>query len=331
MMQAWNVNGVGQPKDVIAMEERAVPQPGPGEVQIRVTAAGMGLPDVLMCKGEYAFTPEMPFTPGQEVAGVITAVGEGSSAQVGEKVMGVTAFYTGNGSYAEYCLAPEFSLYPIPEGMSDAEAAAFGIPYLTAWAGLKLRADIQTTEVLLVHGAAGGTGSAAIQLGKALGATVIATASSAEKLDYCRSLGADHCINYREQDFPAEVLTLTEGRGADVIYDPVGGEIFERSVSCTASGGRLLAIGFACGQWGSADTSELVMRNCSVLGVFVGAYGQQERLAGHAALSDLYREGSIAVQIDAQIRFGQIADYLAKLEGREVQGKIVVSMGNKQQ
>lgn len=326
MIRAWCVSGVGQPKDVIALDEREMPQPGLGEVQIRVMAAGMGLPDVLMCKGEYAFSPELPFTPGQEVVGVVTAVGEGCSAQIGQQVMGVTAFYTGNGSYAEYCLAPEFSLYPIPEGMSDGEAAAFGIPYHTAWVGLKLRADMQAGEVLLVHGGAGGTGSAAIQLGKALGAKVIATASGAGKLDYCRSLGADHCINYHEQDFSSEVLALTEGRGADVIYDPVGGEIFERSVSCTASGGRLLAVGFASGQWGSADTSELVMRNCSVLGVFVGAYGQQERFDGHAALSDLYKAGKITVPIDAIIRFEDIAEYLTRLERREVQGKIVVSM-----
>jgi len=264
----------------------------------------------------------------EEVAGVITAVGEGCSAEPGQQVMGVTSFYTGNGSFAEYCLAPEFSLYPIPGGMSDAEAAAFGIPYQTAWAGLRLRADMQAGEVLLVHGGAGGSGSAAIQLGKALGAKVIATASSDQKLDYCRSLGADHCINYREQDFPGEILALTEGRGADVIFDPVGGEIFERSVSCAASGGRLLAIGFASGKWGSANTSELVMRNCSVLGVFVGAYEQEERLAAHAALSDLYSDGSIAVQIDTQIRFEDIAQYLTRLEEREVQGKLVVSMKN---
>jgi NADPH2:quinone reductase len=317
---------VGHPQDVMKLGEREIPQPGPGEVQLRVTAAGMGLPDVLMCKGKYVFSPEIPFTPGQEVVGVITATGEGCSAEIGQRVMGVTCFYSGSGSFAEYCLAPEFALYPIPEGMSDCEAAVFGIPYHTAWIGLKLRAEMQQGEVLLVHGGSGGTGSAAIQLGKALGSTVIATASSGEKLDYCRSLGADHCINYRELDFTNQVLALTDGRGADVIYDPVGGEIFERSVSCSASGGRLLAIGFASGQWGSADTNELVMRNCSTLGVFVGAYEHQERLDLHAALSDLYRAGKIAVQIDTQIRFGETAECLSKLERREVQGKIVVAI-----
>ena len=324
-MKAWKVTGVGSPERVMEMGEYVIPQPGPGEVQVQVVAAGMGLPDVLMCRGEYVFSPALPFTPGQEVAGVISAVGEGASAAIGQRVMGVTAFYNGNGSYAQYCLAPEFALYPIPEGMSDIEAAAFGIPYHTAWIGLVLRAAMQPGETLLVHGGAGGTGSAAIQLGKALGARVIATASSNEKLDYCRALGADHCINYSEQDFVATVLEVTDGRGADVVYDPVGGEIFERSVACTASNGRLLAIGFASGRWGMADTHELVMRNCSVLGVFVGAYGHDAMLQVHEALTDLYQAKKIAVQVAAQIPFEQVSQYLGRLERREVQGKVVVS------
>lgn len=325
-MRAWQVTAVGSPGEVISQVEIEPPQPGPGEVQIRVACAGMGLPDVLMCKGEYAFSPALPFTPGQEVAGIVTATGEGASLEIGQRVMGVTSFYSGHGSYAQYCLAPEFSLYPVPGGMSDAQAAAFGIPYHTAWIGLKDRAELRLGEVLLVHGGAGGTGSAAIQLGKALGATVIATASSAEKLEYCTALGADHCINHRQQDFAAEVLALTEGRGVDVVYDPVGGETFERSVSCTASGGRLLAVGFACGRWGTGDTSELVMRNCSVLGVFVGAYGQEERLQMHEALSELYVRGEITAQLEADVTFSEVADYLGRLERREVQGKVVVSM-----
>jgi NADPH2:quinone reductase len=325
-MKAWSVTGVGSPEQVIADGECAIPQPGPGEVQLQVAAAGMGLPDVFMCKGEYVFSPALPFIPGQEVAGVVSAVGEGASATIGQRVMGVTAFYNGNGSYAQYCLAPEFALYPIPEGMSDIEAAAFGIPYHTAWVGLVLRAAIQPGEILLVHGGSGGTGSAAIQLGKALGARVIATASAARKLDYCRELGADHCINYSEQDFVATVLEITGGRGADVVYDPVGGEIFERSVSCSASSGRLLAVGFASGKWGMADTHELVMRNCGVQGVFVGAYGHDEMLRAHKALSDLYKAKKIAVQVGAQITFAEVAQYLGRLERREVQGKVVVAL-----
>ncbi|MDZ7783616.1 MAG: NADPH:quinone oxidoreductase family protein [Halioglobus sp.] len=324
-MRAWQVTGAGSPDQVIEPGSRDVPEPGPGELQIEIAAAGMGLPDVLMCRGEYAYSPALPFTPGQEVAGVITEVGEDvDAAAIGRRVMGVTAFYSGHGGYAEYCLAPEFAVYPVPDGMSDAEAAAFGIPYHTAWVGLKWRADIEPGDVLLVHGGAGGTGSAAIQLGAALGARVIATAGSDDRLDFCRSLGADGAINYREADFAAAVLELTEGRGADVIYDPVGGEIFERSASCIAPGGRLLAVGFACGRWGAADTRALVMRNGSVMGVFVGAYGHDEMSACHAELAGLYAAGRITVPLAATIGFDEVGDYLCRLERREIRGKVVV-------
>ncbi|MEH6581333.1 MAG: NADPH:quinone oxidoreductase family protein [Halioglobus sp.] len=325
-MQALCVTGVGQPKDVMVLQERELPQPGPGELQIKVAAAGMGLPDVLMCKGEYAFSPELPFTPGQEVAGVVTAVGEGCTTQVGERVMGVTSFYTGNGSYAQYCIAPESTLYPMTQGMSAVEAAAFCIPFHTAIVSLKLRAALQADEVLLVHGGAGGSGSAAIQLGKALGAQVIATASSEQKLDYCRSQGADHCVNYREQDFSARVLELTAGRGADVIFDPVGGEIFERSVSCTASGGRVLAVGFASGRWGTVDTEAMVMRNCSTMGVFAGAYGHEEMLVCHEELLKLYTAGKLSLQPEVAQGLESVVEYLTRLKRREIQGKVVVAI-----
>lgn len=326
-MKAWCVTGVGQPKDVMVLQERDLPEPGPGEVQVKVTAAGMGLPDVLMCKGEYAFSPALPFTPGQEVAGIVTAVGEGCTRQVGERVMGVTSFYTGNGSYAQYCIAPEFSLYPMAQGMSTMEAAAFCIPFHTAIAGLKLRAALQSGEVLLVHGGAGGSGSAAIQLGSVMGAEIIATASSEEKLDYCRSQGADHCVNYRDEDFAAKVLELTAGRGADVIFDPVGGEIFERSVSCTASGGRLLAVGFACGRWGAVDTETMVMRNCSTMGVFAGAYGHEEMLVSHEELLALYTAGKLSLHPEVAQGLESVQEYLSRLERREIHGKVVVAIG----
>jgi len=324
-MQAWQVTAVGKPEEVITLQQRERPTPGPGEVQIKVAAAGMGLPDVLMCKGKYAFSPELPFTPGQEVAGVISAVGEGTTLELGQRVMGITSFYTGNGSFAQYCVAPEFSLYPMSSSMNPEEAAAFCIPFHTAIVGLDLRAQLQVGEVVLVHGGAGGSGSAAIQLAKAMGATVIATASTAQKLQYCSSLGADYCVNYREEDFVAEVLALTQDKGADVIFDPVGGEVFEKSVQCTASGGRLLAIGFACGRWGTADTQQMVARNCSSMGVYVGAYGHEETMRCHASLLEYHQAGKIIVQPDTVVRFDAVGEYLNKLERREVQGKVVVS------
>ncbi|MEH6551738.1 MAG: NADPH:quinone oxidoreductase family protein [Pseudomonadales bacterium] len=323
-MKAWSVNGVGHPADVISQLERDLPEPGPGEVQIKVLAAGMGLPDVLMCKGEYAFSPQLPFTPGQEVAGVVSAVGDGCQMKIGDRVMGITSFYTGNGSYAEYCLAPELSLYPLAKEMKPEEAAGFCIPFHTAIIGLKLRADLKAGEVLLVHGGSGGSGSAAIQLAKAMDIQVIATAGSESKLDFCRSLGADHCINYREEDFSARVLDITGGRGVDVVFDPVGGEIYEKSVSCTASGGRLLAIGFACGRWGEASTEQLVMRNCSSIGVFVGAHGREEMQSCHDELLALYEAGKMIPKTDTVIEFDQVGEYLQRLERREIKGKVVV-------
>lgn len=325
-MKAWKVDGVGDPADVIQLVDCPVPEPAPGQVQIKVAAAGMGLPDVLMCRGEYAFSPELPFTPGQEVAGVITAVGDGSRAEVGQRVMAITAFYAGHGSFAEYCLAPDHALYPVPDVMSDIEAAAFCIPYHTAICGLKDRAQLQAGETLLIHGAAGGSGSAAIQLGKAMGALVIATAGTEDKLAYCRSLGADLAINNREEDFSTAVLEVTDGKGADVVYDPVGGKIFEQSLSCTASGGRLLAIGFASGSWGKLETADLVARNCSSVGVYVGAYSHDQMLPMHAELMEHCAAGRITTQVDVVAPFGEVDDYLECLKRREVSGKVVMSL-----
>jgi NADPH2:quinone reductase len=325
-LKAWQVNSIGSPKDVICLEEKAVPEPGPGEALIKVAAAGVGLPDVLMCQGQYVYSPTKPFTPGQEVVGVAVAVGEGSSVEVGQRVMGVTAFYNGHGGFAEFCIVPDFSLYPTIDSMSDAEAAGFCIPYHTAWVGLVLRAQIKRGEILLVHGGSGGTGSAGIQLGKALGAEIIATAGSAEKLEYCQALGADYSINHRDENFVEQVMNITDNRGADVVYDPVGGDIFERSVDCAAPGGRLLAVGFASGRWGLADSAKLVMRNCSAIGVFVGAHSHEELLVGHLQLLDLYSQGKISAPATEVESFESLAECLDRLERRQVQGKAVLSL-----
>lgn len=325
-MKAWQVTKLGSPGEAISLVDRDIPEPGPGQVQVKVTAAGIGLPDVLMCHGKYAFKPEIPFTPGQEICGVVTAVGEGVSLGVGEQVMGITAFIDGYGGFAEYCLAAEATLYPVAEGMPPVEAAAFCIPYHTAIAGLKLRAKLQAGEVLLVHGAAGGSGYTAIQLGKAMGVTVITTAGSADKLDFCLAQGADHAINYRDEDWVDRVMEITGGRGVDVVYDPVGGELFERSLDCCASGGRLLAIGFASGRWGSPATQDLVMKNCSVVGVFVGAYSHAEMLPCHLELLEHYKAERITLRLDACIGLEELAQYLGRLERREVQGKVVVEL-----
>ncbi|NND68919.1 MAG: NADPH:quinone oxidoreductase family protein [Halioglobus sp.] len=325
-MKAWIVSDIGAPQEVIAPGEREQPVPGPGEALLKVGAAGLGLPDVLMCRGKYAMSPPLPFVPGQEVAGEVVAVGENCSYAVGERVMGVTAFYHGHGSFAEYCIAPDFSLYPIPHGMDDNRAAGFTIPYHTAWVGLVERGALAEGEVLLVHGAAGGSGAAAIHLGKALGATVIATASSADKLAYAAAQGADHCINYADADFVAAVNEITAGRGADVVYDPVGGATYERSLECIASGGRLLAIGYASGRWGVADGRTLVARNASAIGVYVGAYGHEQMQGCHAALVELCAAGRLDPAPETVIGFDELGEYLERLAGRRALGKVVMAL-----
>ena len=191
-MKAWQVQGVGEPADVMRMVERQLPDPGPGQVKIEVSAAGIGLPDVLMCRGTYPLTPPGPFTPGQELAGTVTAVGSGVDMPVGTRVMGVSDFMNGNGSFAGEALALAVTVLPAPDAMDDCAAAGFWIPNMTAWIGLVDRGHLQAGQRLVVLGAAGGSGIAAVQLGKALGAEVVAVASDESRAEFCRSYGADH-------------------------------------------------------------------------------------------------------------------------------------------
>src|ERR1700686_4393325 len=197
MMRAWQVNATGEPAEVLHPVELARPEPGPGQIRVRVTAAGIGLPDVLMCRGTYPLTPPLPFTPGQEATGVITAVGDGVTNQVGSRVMFVSTFYDGHGSFAEECLALSSTAFPVPDGLTDTEAAGFWIPHLTAWIGLVDRGHLAAEEWLAVLGAAGGSGIAAVQLGRALGARIIAVVSDDERAAFCRGLGAEITLNHR--------------------------------------------------------------------------------------------------------------------------------------
>src|SRR3954452_22406294 len=197
-MKAWEVQGAGEPAAVLHLVERELPEPGPGEVRIRVTAAGLGLPDVFMCRGTYPLTPPLPFTSGQEATGVVTAVGEGvDRLAIGDHIMCVTSFIAGNGSFAEECLTFADGAFAVPEGLSAAEAAGFWIPHLTGWIGLVDRGHIAAGDSLAVLGASGGSGIAAVQIGKALGAHVIAIVGDDERAEFCRGLGADEIVNYR--------------------------------------------------------------------------------------------------------------------------------------
>jgi NADPH2:quinone reductase len=321
------VKDTGPPSQVLELGERPVPKPGPGEIRIRVGAAGVGLPDLLMCYGRYEFKPTPPFTPGQEAAGIVTDPNGFERFAPGQRVMGVTAFYSGAGGFAEEALLVADSTWPVPEGMSDAEAASFGIPFRTAYLGLVTRGQLRPGETLLVHGAAGGTGLAAVQLGKALGATVIAVVGSEAKAALCRESGADQAIVRGEGGFVEAVEALTDGRGVDLVFDTVGGDTFRQSIGSLRYGGRLLAIGFSSGEWADASTVELAFRNASVVGVLAVAPDPEVAEQMREALMDLYARGRIAPVVGPVLEFDALPQALAELEARRVRGKQVLTTG----
>jgi NADPH2:quinone reductase len=322
-MDAWQVQGAGEPVDVLARVEVPVPEPGAGQLRVRVTAAGLGLPDVLMCRGSYPLTPPLPFTPGQEVTGVVTAMGEGATRAIGEKVMGVTAFYLGHGSLADECLVADATVHPVPAGLTDAEAAGFWIPHLTAWTGLVERGQLAADESLVVLGAAGGSGIAAVQLGKALGARVVAVVSDEAKAAFCRGLGADEAVVVGDEPVAPRIREVLGG-GADLVYDPVGGDLAEDVITALGRGGRFLAIGFASGRWPQIDAHALVVTNTSFVGVIAGGQTDDEVRAIHAGLSELIASGRLRNAVTAEVPFDELPAALQRLADRRVVGKLVL-------
>jgi NADPH:quinone reductase len=323
-MRAWQVTGTGEPVDVLRPVEVAVPEPGPGQIRVRVTAAGIGLPDVLMCRGTYPLTPPLPFTPGQEATGVITAVGDGVEREIGSRVMFVSAFYLGHGSFAEECLTVADTAFPVPDGLTDAEAAGFWIPHLTAWVGLVDRGHLAAGESLAVLGAAGGSGIAAVQLGRALGAPIIAVVSDDERAQFCLDLGADVAIKHGDGPLAPALRAATDGRGVDVIYDPVGGEMAEDAAGSLARNGRHLLVGFAAGRWPTIAAHDLVVANASVVGVFAGGQSPTELEEIHRALSRLIADGSLKNAITDMPTFDELPTALQRLADRRVVGKLVM-------
>jgi NADPH2:quinone reductase len=323
-MQAWQVTGTGEPADVLHLVDVDVPEPGPGQARIRVTAAGIGLPDVLMCRGTYPLTPPLPFTPGQEATGTVTAVGDGVDLAIGAPVMGVTVFYEGSGSFAEECLVLAESAFAVPPGLADTEAAGFWIPHLTGWIGLVDRGRIAPGDWLAVLGAAGGSGAAAVQLGSALGARVIAIVSNEERADFCHSLGAEATVIHRDGPIAPALRELTGGRGLDLVYDPVGGSLAEDAAGALARNGRLLSVGFASGEWPSLSTVQLVMTNTSLLGVFAGGYHREELEDIHAGLAGLVADGRLRNAVTAKIPFDGLAAAAQSMAERNVVGKLVM-------
>ena len=323
-MRAWQVKHAGEPIDVLHEVEIDSPQPGPGQVRIRVTAAGIGLPDVFMCRGTYPLTPPLPFTSGQEATGTITAVGDGVDLPNGTRIMCVTAFTEGRGSFAEECLVAADSAFVVPDGLTDAQAAGFWIPHLTAWIGLVSRGSVAAGDWLAVLGAAGGSGIAAVQLGRAIGARVIAVVSDEERAAFCRSLGAEATLNHRERPPAPALREMTDGHGVDLIYDPVGGSLAEHAADAMARHGRLLAVGFASGEWPGLATLKLVVTNTSLVGVFAGGYSREELDHIHAGLAGFVADGRLRNAVTAEVPFNDLPNALQRMADRDVVGKLVM-------
>ena len=324
-MRAWRVHEFGEPESVLRLEEVESPEPGPGQVQIRVVCAALNFGDGLMCRGLYHLRPEFPFTPGLEVCGEVTGVGDGVSLARGQRVIAVPDLP--HGGLAEVCLANAPNVYAIPDSLGDVEAAGFLIPFQTGHVALHRRAKIEPGETLLVHAGAGGVGSAAIQLGVAAGAEVIATAGGAKKCQVCLELGAKHAIDYRTEDFPAAVREATNGRGADVIYDPVGGDVFDRSRTCVAWEGRILVVGFAGGQIPTVSTLDLLLESFSVVGVYMGEYSRRERPyldAVHAELLALHDKGAIRPLVGREVPIQAAPRAIRDLGNRQTIGKTAI-------
>ncbi len=322
-MYAWRVHEIGNYRDVLQWEQCSAPAlPEPGVI-IEVTAAALNFPDMLLIAGRYQVRPPLPFVPGFEAAGVVVEASPESRFAVGDRIIA-----NGQGAYAERMAVDEDHCFPMPPHMSDAEGAALPIIYQTAYFGLSYRAHLSAGETLLVHGGAGGVGTAAIQVGKALGARVIATAGSEKKLQVCRDAGASHVINYREQDFVPVVKELTDGKGANVIYDPVGGDVFARSDKCLAFSGRLMPVGFASGSVPQIPANRVLIKNYSVVGVHWGAYFRHDPeliQTTHTRLCELYADGHIKPVIYGQRPMRELPDALGLLQDRKSFGKIIVT------
>jgi NADPH2:quinone reductase len=323
-MRAVLCKTLGMP-DSLVVEEVESPIPAEGEVLLTVKACGVNFPDTLIIQGKYQYKPDLPFSPGGEVAGVIKSVGTGvTNVKVGDRVI---AFNTWGG-FAEEMVVGSDRLIPISDQMNFEEASAFILTYGTSYHALKDRAALQSGETLLVLGASGGVGLAAVQLGKAMGARVIAAASSEEKLQICQSNGADDLINYADQDFRQRVKEITGGRGVDVIYDPVGGATSELAIRDMAWKGRFLVVGFAAGSIPKIPLNLALLKNCSIVGVFWGEFTRREsdlNNQNNRELVQMYEKGLVRPHIHKVYPLSQAASALNDLMQKKVSGKVVLS------
>ena len=325
-MQAWRVQELGEPRDVLRLETVDVPAPGVGQVLVKVLAAAANFPDVLMCRGLYQVRPELPFTPGVELCGEIVALGDGVvDLSVGDRVIGAPAAPAG--AFAELALMESATTFSAPPSLDDAQASALYIGYQTSWFALHRRTQIKEGDVLLVHAAAGGVGSSAVQLGKAAGATVIGVVGNAGKAEVARALGADVVVDRRTEDFVQVVKDLTDGRGADIIYDPVGGDTYQRSTKCIAFEGRIVVIGFAGGEIQSAALNHALIKNYSIVGLHWGLYTQRDQplvRRCHDELTALAAQGLAVPIVSERIGLEDVAGGLQRLADGVTTGRVVM-------
>jgi NADPH2:quinone reductase len=328
-VKAWRVHELGEPRDAMRLEEVADPAPGPGEVLVRVRAAAVNFPDALLCRGQYQLRPPLPFTPGVELCGEVVALGDGvTGLRPGERVIGSPVLPAG--AFGELALMDGARTFPAPPALDDAEAAALFVGYQTGWFGLHRRAGLQPGETLLVHAAAGGVGSAAVQLGKAAGARVIGVVGGADKAEVARGLGADVVIDRREEDFVAAVKEVTGGRGADVIYDPVGGDAYTGSTRCIAFEGRLLVVGFASGTIPTPGLNHVLIKNYAIVGLHWGLYNTHDPKAvrqAHDDLTALAERGVVKPLISERRPLTDAAEAVQRVADGSTVGRVAVVAG----
>jgi len=324
-VKAWQVSRHGEPRDVLELTEVPRPQPGPGQLLVRVLAAAANFPDALLCRGTYQARPPLPFCPGVELCGeVVQAGADVTGFAPGERVIGGTVLP--HGAFAEYAVMDAASCVPAPGTLDDAEAAPFYITYQTGWFGLHRRARLMPGETLLVHAAAGGVGSGAVQLGKAAGARVIGVAGGPAKARVVAELGADVVVDRSREDFVAVVKEVTDGRGADVVYDPVGGDAFRRSVKCVAFEGRIVVVGFASGDIPQAALNHALVKNYSILGLHWGLYQRLDPAAVadcQAELTRLAAAGQIRPLISERLPLADVPEGVGRLADGVTTGRVV--------
>lgn len=313
------------PTENLGLEEKDAPTPGKGEILLDIKAAGVNFPDVLTVQGKYQFKPELPFIPGAEVAGVVSAIGEGvTSRKVGDKVIATLQI----GGFAEQCIANEHASFGMGETMSFEQAAGFAITYGTSYYALKQQAKIKPGETLLVLGAAGGVGIATIQIAKAMGVTVIAAASTEQKLDFACEAGADLRINYTSENLKDKVKELTGGKGVDVVYDPVGGDFSEQAFRAIAWDGRFLVIGFASGPIPKIPLNLCLLKGASLVGVFWGAWvarNPMESRKNFDELIEMIDGGQFSPLVTEVYPLSDYKAAFASITERRAKGKVILS------